>query len=114
MGPTNRFFSATILGGRLHVRDIPDRGPSDSSHIEYFTESFIDPGLDGWAGDRKVGTTRELEAAIEEPMKVAPTRNVLIHESLEDEGAARKPIHPVGESPTRGVAQLAAVVLSGV
>ncbi len=29
-------------------------------------------------------------------------------------GAARKAIHPVGESPTRGVAQLAAVVLSGV
>src|ERR1700730_10383073 len=85
MGPTNRFFSATILGGRLHVRDIPDRGPSDSSHIEYLTESYIDPGLDGWAGDRKVGTTKELEAAIEEPMKLAPTRNVLIHESLEDE-----------------------------
>ena len=47
-------------------------------------------------------------------MRVAPTRNIWIHESLEDEGAARKPIHPVGESPTRGVAQLAAVVLSGV
>ena len=56
----------------------------------------------------------ELRTAIKEPMKVAPTRIVWIHESLEDEGAARKLIHPVGESPTRGVAQLAAVVLSGV
>ena len=64
--------------------------------------------------ERKVRTTEELEAAIKEPMKVAPTRNIWIHESLEDEGAARKLIHPVGESPTRGVAQLAAVVLAGV
>jgi hypothetical protein len=35
-------------------------------------------------GDWKVRTLEELEAAIEEPMNVAPTRNVWIHESLED------------------------------
>ena len=65
-------------------------------------------------GDRMIRTREELGSIIREPTGVTPTRNILIHESLEDEGAARKPIHPVGESPTRGVAQLAAVVLSGV
>ena len=35
--------------------------------------------------DCKVRTTEELEAATKEPLKVAPTRNVWIHESLEDE-----------------------------
>ena len=49
------------------------------------TESYIDPGLVGAAGDRKVRTKEELEAAIKEPRGVAPTRNVWIHESLEDE-----------------------------
>jgi len=82
---SDRFFSGTILAGRLHVRDIPDRGPWDSSRIEYFTESYIDPGLVGVAGDRKARTFEELDAAIKEPMRLAPTRNVWIHESLEDE-----------------------------
>jgi hypothetical protein len=72
--------------------------------------------------DRKLDEVRErkgsrhgrTQSRDQGPMTVALTRNVWIHEGLEDEGAARKPIHPVGESPTRGVAQLAAVVLSGV
>jgi hypothetical protein len=38
------------------------------------------------ARERRIRTTEELEAAIREPMKVAPIRNVWIHESLEDEG----------------------------
>ncbi len=86
----DRFFLATVLGGRLHVQGVPDWGPWDSSRLEYFTESYIetesyiDPGLVGAAGDRKVRTLEELDAAIEEPMRVAPTRNVWIHESLED------------------------------
>jgi hypothetical protein len=81
----DRFFSATILGGRLDVRGIPDRGPWDSSRFEYYTESYISPGLVGAAGDRKVRTTDELEAAIMEPMTVASTRSIWIHESLVDE-----------------------------
>ena len=85
MNNSDRFIAATVLGGRLHVRDIPDRGPWDSSRLQYFTESYIDPGLVGAAGDRKVRTTEELDAAIKEPMKVALTRNVWIHESLKDE-----------------------------
>ena len=47
--------------------------------------------------DRKVRTAEELEAAIEEPMKVAPTRNVWIHEGLEDQ--ARR----LGGRPTESV-----------
>jgi hypothetical protein len=62
MTPADRFFAATVLGGRLHVRDVPDRGPWDSSRIEYFTESYIDPRLVGVAGDRKARALEELEA----------------------------------------------------
>jgi hypothetical protein len=81
----DRFFSATIFGRRFHIQGVLDWGPWDSSRLKYFTESYIDPGLVGAAGDRKVRTKGELEAAIKEPMKVAPTRNVWIHESLVDE-----------------------------
>jgi hypothetical protein len=112
VGSEKRFFAATVLGGRLHVAGIPEWGPWEASRLHWWPEDHLD--LLTTTRERKVRTTEELEAAVKEPMTVAPTRNVWIHESLEDEGAARKPIHPVGESPTRGVAQLAAVVLSGV
>jgi hypothetical protein len=85
MTQSDRFFSATVLGGRLYVRDIPDRGPWDSSRLEYFTEAYIDPGLVAAAGDRVVRTLEELEAAITEPRKDAPTRNIWIHVSLVEE-----------------------------
>jgi hypothetical protein len=35
--------------------------------------------------ERKVQTTEDLEGEIKEPMNAAPTRNVWIHEGLEDE-----------------------------
>ena len=109
----DRFFLATILGGRLHPNGFPEWGPWEVSRLHWWPEDHLDLVLSTTRG-RRVRSPEELDTVIKEPMTVAPTRNVWIHESLEDEGAARKPIHPVGESPTRGVAQLAAVVLSGV
>ena len=35
--------------------------------------------------ERKVQTAEELAAAIKEPMMIAPTRDIWIHECLEDE-----------------------------
>jgi hypothetical protein len=84
LGPPDRFFSATILGGRLYVRDIPDRGPWEPSCLHWWPEDHVGLVLTT-TRDRKVRTAEELEAAIEEPVKVSPTRNVWIHESLEDE-----------------------------
>jgi hypothetical protein len=78
------FFLATILGGRLHPNGVPEWGPWEGSRLHWWPEDHLDKIL-STTGARKVRTTEELEAAIKEPMGVAPTRNVWIHESLEDE-----------------------------
>ncbi len=80
----NHFFLATILGGRLHPNGIPEWGPWDSSRLHWWPEDHLDLVL-STTGERKVQTTEELHAVMNEPMRVAPTRNVWIHESLEDE-----------------------------
>ena len=54
MAPADRFFAATILGGRLHIRGIPDWGP-------WVILSDI-------TGDRKAWIREELEAAMRESM----------------------------------------------
>jgi hypothetical protein len=79
----DRFFSATILGGRLHVQGVPDWGRWNCNRIDRFPENQI--VIVPEVGDRMIRTCEELEAAIKEPMNVAPTRNIWIHESLEDE-----------------------------
>ena len=48
------------------------------------TSGYAGHSPGGTTRDRKVRTTEELEAAIKETMKVSPTRNIWIHESLED------------------------------
>ncbi len=80
----DRFFLATVLGGRLHPDGVPEWGPWDSSRLHFWPEDHLDLILPT-TGDRKVRTTEELEVAIKEPRGVAPTRNIWIHESLEDE-----------------------------
>ena len=62
----------------------PGGGSWDSSRLHGGPEDHLDLVL-STTKERKVRTTEELEAAMNEPMKVAPTRNVWIHESLEDE-----------------------------
>ena len=83
-GASDRFFLATVMGGRLHLDGIPDWGPWEASRLHWWPEDHLDLVLTT-TRERKVRTPEELEAAIQEPMNVAPTRNVWIHESLEDE-----------------------------
>ena len=83
MTETDRFFSATILGGRLHVQGVPDWGPWNSSRIDHFPENQI--VIVPEVGDRMVWTREELETIIREPTGATPTRNIWIHESLEEQ-----------------------------
>lgn len=60
-------------------------GPWDSSRLDWWRESDLDLILPKGEYGEKVRTLGELEAASEAPMRVAPTRRVWIHESLEGE-----------------------------
>jgi hypothetical protein len=80
----DRFFPATILGGRLHILGIPDWGPWNPARLEFDDEAYVDLLLDVRQADRKVRTLEELEAVMREP-KRAPTWNIWMHESLVDE-----------------------------
>jgi hypothetical protein len=81
---SDRFFPATILGGHLYVRGIPDRGSWNPARFEWAAEAFVDILLSTRQADRMVRTREELEAIMREP-KRAPTREVWMHESLVDE-----------------------------
>jgi hypothetical protein len=81
---TDRFFSATVLGGRLHVRDMPDHGPWEPSRLRWEPEEYVEIMLKAMMA-RKIQTREELEAVMEEPMGPSPTQYVWIHESLVDE-----------------------------
>ncbi len=81
----NRFFPATVMGGRLHVST--GEGPWDSSRLDWWREDELDLILSKGYGE-KIRTLEELEAVLKAPTGVAPTRSVWIHESLE--GGARR------------------------
>ena len=87
MASSDRYFPATILGGRLHVRGLPDWGPWNLARLEWDDEAFVDILLGTRQADSKVRTREELDAIMKEP-KRASTREVWIHESLV-EGAHR-------------------------
>ena len=92
--PSTRFFPATFMGGRLHVTGVPEWGPWDSARLDWWPEDHLDLILPGGRYGEKVRTLEEFEAALKVPMKVAPTRRVWIHESLE--GDARRLWEEVG------------------
>jgi hypothetical protein len=73
----DRFFSASILGGRLHVQGVPDW------RLDRFPENQI--VIVPEVRDRMIRTREELESIIREPTGGYPTRNIWIHESLADE-----------------------------
>ncbi len=76
--------SSLQSNGRLHPNGIPEWGPWEASRLHWWREDNLDLVL-STTGERKVRTIEELKAAIREPMRVAPTRNIWLHESLEDE-----------------------------
>lgn len=58
-------------------------GTLEAARLHWWAEDHLDKVLT--TRERKVRTLEELEAAMKEPMTVAATRNVRIHESLEKE-----------------------------
>jgi hypothetical protein len=84
MASSDRYFPATILGGRLHVRRLPDWGPWNPARLEWDDEAFVDILLSTRQADRKIRTREELEAVMKEP-KRAPSREIWMHENLVDE-----------------------------
>ena len=82
----NRFFPATVMGGRLHV--FTGEGPWESSRLDWWREDELDLILAGGRYGEKVRTREKLEAVLRAPTKVAPTRRVWIQESVE--GDARR------------------------
>ena len=82
---SDRFFAATILAGRLHVRGVPPWGPWEPARLEYQAEEEIDTILNEAIGDRKVRTAEELDAVLKAPPVSTFSPTVWIHESLEDE-----------------------------
>jgi hypothetical protein len=85
VAPSHRFFPGTILGGHLHVRGIPDRGPWDPARLEWADEAFVDMFVGTDPIHRKTRTREELEAVVAEPRGVSPTREIWLHESLVDD-----------------------------
>ena len=67
-----RFFLATIMGGRLPPNGILEPGPWDSSRLHWWPEDHLDLAL-RTIREQKVRTTEELEAAMKERIRVAPT-----------------------------------------
>jgi hypothetical protein len=82
---SDRYFPATILGGRLHVRGLPDWGPWNLARLEWADEEFVNMFVGTDPIHRKARTREELEVVLNEPRGVSPTREVWIHESLVDE-----------------------------
>ena len=82
MDSPERFFSAAILAGRLHVLGVPQWGPWDAARVELRAEDEITCSMNETAGDRKIRTPEELEAIMRAPTGATPTRRIWIHESL--------------------------------
>ena len=80
MSSPDRFFSATVVPGRLHILGLARGGPWNSGRLEWRQEPEVDVLMNPRAGDRKVVTKEELEAIVIAP--TAPTRFLWIHESL--------------------------------
>lgn len=72
----DRFFAATILGGRLLVPGIPQWGPWDPTRFEWATEREINPLLLTVAENGQIWTIEGLRAALREPPSTTPTRPV--------------------------------------
>ena len=82
MATTERFFSAAILAGRLHVLGVPQWDPWDSARLELRAEEEINCSMNETAGDRKIRKSEELEAIMRAATGATPTRRIWIHESL--------------------------------
>ena len=83
MPSSHRFFSATIVAGRLHILGLPSTGPWDFARLEWRDEAEVGTLVNPRAGDRKITTRKELQAVVTTP--AIPSRFLWIHESLVEE-----------------------------
>ena len=94
MASSDRYFPATILGGRLHVRGIPDWGPWNPSRLEWEPEEYVEIMIETMRA-RKLRTLKELEAIMKEPRGPAPTSGLL-------PGPDHQEPSTLGSAPTSG------------
>lgn len=80
MQRADRFFSATVVAGRLHILGLARGGPWNARRLEWRQESEMDVLVNPRAGDRKVTTREDLESIVRNPS--APVRFLWIHERL--------------------------------
>ncbi len=72
------------MAGRLYVSGLTDAGSWDRIQPVCWDESAVDLVTNPAAGDRKVRTVVELEAAVKFSARGLPTIKVWIHEGLAD------------------------------
>ena len=80
MQTPDRFFSATVVAGRLHILGLARGGPWNAGRLEWRQEPELDVLVNPRAGDRKVTTREELESIVMTP--TVPIRFLWIHERL--------------------------------
>lgn len=76
-----RFFSATAMTGRLHLLDISDFGPWDSSRIVFHDEQEVDLILTRLI-IRKVLTIEELDEALSASENRPGSASLFVYDSL--------------------------------
>ena len=79
----DRFFSATVVQGRLHILGLARGGSWNAARLEWRQEPEVDVLMNPRAGDRKVTTKEELDTTVLSP--TVPARFLWIHESLVEE-----------------------------
>ncbi len=70
MDNSDRFFLATVMGGRLHPNGIPEWGPWEASRLHWWQEDHLDLVF-RTTRERKVRTIEELHAVMKEPRGAA-------------------------------------------
>jgi hypothetical protein len=78
---SDRFFAASVMAGRLHLRDIGDYGPWDATRIGYSDERdvhLILGRIQAW----KVQTVEELDVALVASRGKPGSIDLYVHGSL--------------------------------
>ena len=83
-----RYFPVTVLGGRLYVDGIGERGPWNTGRLPYQHEAAVEL-LMARVGHRKVRSAEELRAILRESESGLPAIRAWVHEGIEE--AARQP-----------------------
>jgi hypothetical protein len=78
-----RYFSATVLGGRLYIQGVSDYGPWNP-RIAFYPEEVADTLTSIYPTDRKIHSEEELREAVRASETEFGARTVRAPESLLD------------------------------